>query len=507
MGILSNLFEAIHGKSYVESDSLYKAFEVESAMTELDKERVREWKDIYFDNAYWLVDSGKPMYNILHEEDNMELRTLGMAKSVCEEIAKLTMLEIDIKITGSEYAKYLEEQKDRLMDELIYDLEFACAVGYIVFKPSEYGVDVLTPFDVIPIRYNRKELVEAIFIDKIEKDNNIYVRAEYHNYIDDSRYIIKNKAFMSIEKSMSMQEIPLNTLEEWRDIKDEVNLEGLKHPLYSVFSVPIANNIALGSKIPVSCYSGCIEQLEDLDIAYTIFTDEIRTSGKIIFMSKLAMESANEGKVKTTLPKFIKGLDFGVNADNTIHEYNPVIQVEKHREQLNLMLSMICGKCGFSEGHFMFNEKTGLLTATEVEADQRRTINTIGNYRTKLKESLDRLFECITDYADIYKIIPIGEYKVDYYFKDMTANLEEDRQRNILLVKDNILPKWKYLVKFEGYSEEEARQLVAEANKDGGSERQDDYGNQMDQLKEQYQKGDKSVYSETEETDKGQREV
>jgi hypothetical protein len=63
------------------------------------------------------------------------------------------------------------------------------------------------------------------------------------------------------------------------------------------------------------------------------------------------------------------------------------------------------------------------------------------------------------------------------------------------------------LVNFEGYTEEEARRLVAEANEDGGSERQDDYGNQMDQLQEQYQKGTKTVYAETEETDKGQREV
>lgn len=505
MGILSSLFDIMHGKYYVESDKIYKAFEVEPIMSELDKERVREWKDIYYDNAYWLVGSGRPVYKILHEEDNEELRTLSIAKTVCEEIAKLTMLDIDIQITGSEHAKYLTKQKDKLMKELIYDLEFGVAVGYIVFKPAEDGVDVLTPFEVIPIRYNRRELVEAIFIDKIEKGKDIYVRAEYHNYIDKDRYIIKNKAYMAVDKTTSMQEVPLSTLDEWAGITEEVNLTGLEHPLFSVFSVPIANNISLGSKIPVSCYSGCIDQLEDIDIAYTIFADETRTSGKMIFVSSFALDSAKKGK--TQLPKFMKGLDLGVNAENTIHEYNPVIQVDKHRDQLNLLLSFIGSKCGFSEGHFMFNEKTGLLTATEVEADQRRTINTIGKYRSALQESLDRLFECITDYASIYGLSTIGDYKVDYYFKDMTANLEEDRQRNILLVKDNILPKWKYLVEFEGYTEEEARALVKEANEDGGSERQDDYGNQMDQLKAQYQDGNKTNYAETEETDKGQREV
>ena len=482
MGILSNLFNELRWNYCFESDKLYKAFEVKPIMTELDKEIVRGWADIYYGNAPWLVASGRSLNKILGKDSNSELRTLDIGKTVCEELARLITLDIDIQITGNEYLQNVMNSYKKTMRE---DIELACGLGYIVTKPSENGVDVLNPFSVIPIRYSKRELLEAIFIDKVERDGNRYIRAEYHNYIDEDNYIIKNMAFMGLDDTCYMQEVPLNSIPEWEGIEKEIYLYGLKHPLFAVFSVPIANNIGLNSHIPVSCFSGCIDQLEDIDIAYTIFADETRTSGKIIFMSKFALESAESGKTRTKLPKFIKGLDFGVTGENTIHEYNPVIQVDKHREQMNLLLSFIGNKCGFSEGHFMFNEKTGLLTATEVEADQRRTINTISTYRRALKHSLDRLIECIADYANMYGLSSVGEYNVHYYFKDITANFEEDRQRNIELVKNNILPKWKYLVKFEGYTEEEARALVAEANEDGGSARQDDYGNQIEQIKEE----------------------
>lgn len=508
MGIISNVIGYLSGKYSIESDKIYKAFGVEPALDELDKQCTKEWSDIYYGNAYWLARSGRTATDELFGADsNSELRTLDIGKTVCEELSRLITLDIDIQITGSEHAKYLQKIVDALKKTLRGDIELACGIGYIVYKASDSGADVLTPFDVIPIRYVKKELLEAIFIDKVERNGDIYVRAEYHNYIDENRYIIKNKAFMAIDKSIAMQEVPLSTIEEWKDIREEVNIPGLEHPLFSVFAVPITNNISLNSKIPMSCYAGCIDQLEDIDIAYTIFADETRTSGKMIFISKFALENASVGSQRTILPKFVKGLDFGVTAENTIHEYNPVIQVGNHREQINLLLSFIGNKCGFSEGHFMFNEKTGLLTATEVEADQRRTINTISTYRTALRDSIDRLIECISEYANMYGISKADNYEVHYYFKDITANFEEDRRRNLDLVRANILPKWMYLMKFEGYTEEEAKELVKEANEDGGSQRQDDYGNQMDQLKEQYQKGNKTVYAETEETDKGIREV
>lgn len=504
MGIFGNLFKRFQSVDYFESDKLYKAFEVEPCINYLERDIVKQWRDIYIDKAPWIVERGNTLQDYLNSSNN-QLRSLCMAKSICSEVARLTALDIDIQLTGSERAEYLQTIIDDLKSRLQNDVELSAAVGYIVFKPNINVIDVITPFDLIPIRYDGKTLFECIFIDKIEKDNDVYIRCEHHNYIDETRYIIRNKAFLSKDKSYDMQEIPLTALEEWQEIKEEVNLTGCDHPLYTVFKMPTANNIDIHSNMPMSCFAGCIQQLEDLDYAYTNFAHEVYNSNKIMFVSQYVIDNMKRGR--TDLPDFVKGLEFGVGGENTIQEFNPEILVEKRRDQINLLLSFIGYKCGFSNGYFQFSEKTGLVTATQIEAEQQQTINLIGSIRTELEYSLKQLIECIDYLADMYGLAPRGVYESSFYFKDITSNFEEDRKRNIELVKCNILPKWKYLVEFEGYTEEEAKELVQEANDDGGSQRQDDYGNQMKQLDEQYRKGDKVIEAETEEPDKGINEV
>lgn len=505
LGIFGNLFKRYQNVDYFESDKLFKAFDVEPCINDLERDLIKKWKNIYIDKSPWITERGNTLEDYLNS-NNRQLRSLSMAKSVCSEVARLTALDIDIQVTGSERANYIQSiLDDKLKNKLQNTIELAAAVGYIIFKPSDDDIDVITPFDVIPIRYDGKTLFECIFIDKIEKDNDIYIRCEYHNYIDENRYIIRNKAFLSKDRSYDMQEIPLTALEEWQGIKEEVNLTRCEHPLYTVFKMPTANNIDIHSNIPMSCFANCIQQLEDLDVAYTNFAHEVYNSNKIMFVSQYVIDNMRRGR--TDLPDFVKGLEFGVGAENTIQEFNPEILVEKRRDQINLLLSFIGYKCGFSNGYFQFSEKTGLVTATQIEAEQQQTINTISSIRNELEYSLNELIECIDYLADMYSLAPKGEYETSFYFKDITSNFEEDRKRNIELVKCNILPKWKYLVDYEGYTEEEAKEMVRQANDDGGSQRQDDYGNQMKQLQEQYVKGDKVIEAETEEPDKGINEV
>ena len=66
-----------------------------------------------------------------------------------------------------------------------------------------------------------------------------------------------------------------------------------------------------------------------------------------------------------------------------------------------------------------------------------------------------------------------GNYEIYADFADLTRNAEEDRSRALLLTDKGFYPKWYYLVHNEGFTEEEARAIVAEAKsenepKEGG---------------------------------------
>ena len=110
-------------------------------------------------------------------------------------------------------------------------------------------------------------------------------------------------------------------------------------------------------------------------------------------------------------------------------------------------------------GYFVFNEKTGMITATQVESDDRRTIGLIKDIRDGLEQTLNELIYALNAFADLYDLAPCGEYEVAYDFADITYNVDEDRARWYSYVIAGKIPFWYFLTKFEGFTEEEAKEL------------------------------------------------
>ena len=111
----------------------------------------------------------------------------------------------------------------------------------------------------------------------------------------------------------------------------------------------------------------------------------------------------------------------------------------------------------------MFNESSGIQTATQVEADQQRTIQLVKDVRDKLEACMDGLTYALNVFADLYGLAPAGAYEIVYDFGDITYNREEDRARYWGYVTTGRFPFWMYLMKFEGYTEEDAKLIEKEA--------------------------------------------
>ena len=121
-------------------------------------------------------------------------------------------------------------------------------------------------------------------------------------------------------------------------------------------------------------------------------------------------------------------------------------------------------KCGFSEGVFVLDGQTGMITATQVEADDRDTIQTIKTDRDALKDAITQALAGADALVTLYNLAPLGEYEVNFNFGDVTYNYEEDKASWRAYVMQGWVPKWMYFVKFEGMSEEEAKAMTAEAD-------------------------------------------
>lgn len=424
------------------------------------------WYNTYIGHPAWVCT-----------EEGKELETINFAKKLCNETARLTTLALGITVEGSARAEWLQKQINKYIARMKFDkVEYACAFGYIVIKPNGECLDYVLPDNFVPVGCDDDGNINAgIFVDRQKQGEKYYTRLEYHRFdmpvpTVKQVYIITNKVFVSDSDRGMGKEIDI-TKSPWPSLVEEAYIEGLEKPLFAVFGMPVANHIDVGSSIPVSFFSNAMTELKRLDIASQRMADEIDDSKKIVIVGDaFVSESGSKinktlGKLKdrqgNELPRYMRAIP-GSTTGEDYHEINPVLNTEQRMVGVNHYLDSVGVKCGYSTGQFVMNGRSGQITATQVEADDRETIQTIKTIRDSLQAATDNVIYALDKWADLYDITPVGTYEVSYDFGDITYNADEDRARNWQYVQAGKYPFWRYLVRFEGYSEEEAKEIEAE---------------------------------------------
>ena len=413
------------------------------------------------------IYKGEPCW--LNEEDNID--TVNMAKTVCSEIARLVMLATSIELDGSARAEWLQKQVDSIYDQLRHWVEYGCAYGTIILKPNGSAVDLYTRNQFEVTHATNGKIDGVVFHDQEKRGEKWYNRLEYHRF-ENGVYLISNKCYVGDSPNDTKQSIDIK-LTPWAHLAEEVGVANLTEPLFGVLRMPAANNIDLNSPYGLPVFSEAIQELRDLDIAYSRNAKEIFDSKRIV-MADDSLLTGSGYKVTQSpvaaqamagrigLPDMVK-MVHGSGQENYYQEINPTLNTDTRITGINALLSQIGFKCGFSNGYLVFNEKNGMITATQVESEDRRTIQTVKDVRDKLQACLDDLIKAMSVFADLYGLAPAGTYQVVYDFGDITYNREEDRARWWGYVQAGKVPAWKFFVKFEGMTEEDAKAMVAEA--------------------------------------------
>lgn len=442
-------------------------FQVKEITSQQMKDVISRCADMYRGVPYWVS-----------AEDN--IKTINFAKAVCSETARLATLGIKIQIGGGARGTWLQEQIDKVYFNLRHWVEYGCAYGTVIVKPNGSGFDVFTPFDfMITESDSNGNITGIIFKDSYADNDKYYTRLEYHRFVETQAednpiypYYISNRAYVSRHSDALGDPIALNRT-RWANLMEETppimknSDEQLDGPMFGVFRTPQANNVDLGTALGLPIYADAIEEMKDLDVAYSRNAGEIFDSEKIILADDRLMYDSGKnlktrGVADVKLPHYVKNV-FGNSPDEFYQEINPQLNTDTRLSGINALLSQIGYKCGFSNGYFVFNEKSNMATATQVEADDRRTIQLIKDVRDKLESCLDGAIYAMSVYADLYRLAPVGNYEVVYDFGDITYNREEDRARAYQLTLQGFYTKEYYLEKYEGFTPEDAAKMVAAA--------------------------------------------
>ena len=452
-------------------------FQVTGITSGVMEEAIQNWVLIY---------KGEP--NWINPENG--IKTIKMAKFVCEEIARLSNLAIDVEFDGAR-KEYMKQFWEKSVKGFLREWTgIAAACGTMILKPNGEGVDFITPdkFEITSLDGNHN-ITGIVFQDNYQEGEYYYTKFEYHRffsarirmdvekeYEDKTFYAVSNRAYVSKNAGELGRATDLSNT-RWAGLEPDVHIikkngTQLNSMLFGFFRMPSTNDIDTNSPLGLSAFADAIEELKDLDIAYSRNSEEIDDSRRLVMVDDRLIkkqaykdERGNIIRPELQLPKYFKAVPGGGSNDDEIyHEINPTLNTPTRKEGINQCLSLVGMKCGFSNGYFVIDEKTGMVTATQVESDDRRTIQLIKDVRDALQKCLDELFYAQSVFADLYGLAPVGEYEAQYDFGDITYNEEEDRARNLTLANAGYIPKWQYLVRFEGYSEEEAKAAVAEAS-------------------------------------------
>lgn len=433
-------------------------FEIEPIGSDQMESWVAECVNIYQGNPCWL-----------DEEDHID--TVNFAKSVCSETARLAMLGIGIKIDGSARAEYLQKQIERIYYQLRNWVEYGCAFGTIILKPNGDCVQLYTREEFVVTHSTDGNIDGAVFFHQKKFEDKWYTRLEYHRFID-SLYVISNRCFVGNSRNDIKKPVDISVT-PWAELTEDAVVENLESPLFGVFKTPQANNIDLDSPYGLPIFSEAVQELRDLDIAYSRNAKEVLDSKRTVLLDSDTLVPGG-GKVSRTasawenqrkmlhLPDVVKNVQ-GDGKEMFYQEINPELNTDTRISGINALLNQIGYKSGFSNGHFVFNESGGIQTATQVEADQQRTIQFIKDVRDKLENCLRGLLYAISVFADLYDLAPVGEWEAVFDFEDITHSFEEDKLTWYKYVVAGKIPFWYYLVKFEGISEDEAKRLEEEA--------------------------------------------
>lgn len=446
-------------------------FGVETIESDVMKAALTDWVNIY---------QGKPDWTLPDDEGNVDIESFNFAKKLCNETARLTTLALGITVEGSARADwingFMESYIARMKNE---ECEKACAFGYIILKPNGEGIDYVMPWDFCPTHATDGKVDGGIFFDHYHEpgDKWYYTRLEWQRFEDVSEDVrifrITNRTYKSTGANGIGQECNIKET-VWANLQEDIAYENIEQPLFSIFKMPLSNNIDMNSPLGVSIFSNAQKELKSLDIAWTRLEDEIFDSQKITFLGDMLIDEPGKpvrsrfvpgGAVDKTgkaLPRHVRILP-GTSEGDEYHEVNPALQTADRLSGIDHFLNLVGVKCGYSTGQFVLNGRTGHVTATQVEADDRETIQYIKQIRDSFQTATDGLIYALDKYADIYSLAPVGVYEINYDFGDITYNWEEDRSRHWGYVMQGKYPLWLYYVKFEGMSEEDAKLLVAEA--------------------------------------------
>lgn len=419
------------------------------------------------------MENALPLWVAIYEcggpwcSEKRNIHSLCLGPAITQEFSRLVTMESEITCTGGARASWLMQQARPFLDALPAAVETACALGGCAFKPyvqdDRIVVDVVQEDCFFPTTFDTSgRMTGAIFTEQIKRRNAIYTRLEHHEFRNGTE-TIQNRAFVSATSAQLGREISLTDVPEWADIAPEAKIDNITQPLFAYFKVPTANRVDRHSPLGASVYALAVDTIRDADIQFGSLLWEYKGGELAIDVDAMAIRQDADGalRMEERDRRLYRHLVNG--SPNMWNTFAPALRDASYLQGLDAILRRIEFQCGLAYGTIS-NPQSVEKTAEEVRASKQRSYATVRLIQKALQDSIESLFYAMDVYATLYSLAPAGSYELAFDWDDSIVNDPTERKAQFWqYVEAGRFPFDRYLVEFEGYSEEEAAQITARA--------------------------------------------
>lgn len=420
-----------------------------------------------------------------------DLYTLKMGKKVCEDWASVLLnSKTHIKISDDKTNLFVQGTRETMgvlgansfwtKGNRLIEKAFATGTGAVTIHVSkvklqengeklsvqtspdaEIQLNYLSAEFIIPLSVDNDRITEAAFASETVSKGKKHLLLEVHRLNENGHYVIENYRFLL--ENDKLTEVPLtDTMIARFDT-------GASIPWFAIVMPNIENNVEDTNGLGLSIIHGAIDALKSVDMCFNNFCSDIYLGQKKVFMEKKLVKIDDDGTpiapddVNQQLFTFI---DFPLDSADTkkfIMEFNPALRVDENTKAVQAALDYLSFKCGLGNKHYQFNSGT-VVTATQYTGDQQDLIQNADKHYAVVEQFLISL---------VRSIIHIGKHLMGADVAE-NADVEIDFDRSVIIddtaerlqdmqeVRDGLMAKWEYRVKYYGETESKAKSKIAE---------------------------------------------
>lgn len=434
---------------------------------------IQAWYDWYSGKADWYKDAYTDMQGQRRKRDRLTIRP---AKRVASEWASLLVTDdTQVSVEGAAANEWLQDFLDRAnfwpTGQLIVEKAFALgtAAWALWFDVQDGGADVkVRRYDarmVRPLSWDEEGVTECAFVTRASVKGERADQLQVHAWdAETASYHIRTYLFVDSREQDA----------EAAGILEDFDTEQAC-PTFGIVKPALENTYVDLSPYGQSAFADAVDGVKAVDLAFDSMFAEVELTGAKVFVDESMVDvRSQDGKVIPS-PK-VDGRLFrrlaGKDATKDLIDiYSPNIRIEPLRSAFDVALAQLGEMCGFGQQYFALDKNgsiTTAKTAKEVMSGNSTLMRNVRKHENVLRGAIQRVVTSLLNCARIHCGAAIEENfgPVRVQFDDSVIT-DTQTEKEMALAEISVLGtpelKRRYLMKWHGFSEQEAAEAVPSA--------------------------------------------